>query len=106
MNAKIKKLNNFLLEKQQKVFFYMAVSIFALIILYVYFLFSSVSYTFAKEKKETELANLLSKNTEIQNDIFSSISKKNNLLANNNFEKIKKIEYIKKTSPVVATLVR
>ena len=106
MNAKIKKLNNFLLEKQQKIFFYMAVSIFALIILYVYFLFSSVSYTYAKEKKENELANLVLNNIETKNTLIRNELKVKDTELSNNFVKIKNIEYLRKSAPVVAALSR
>ncbi|HIP21677.1 MAG TPA: hypothetical protein EYG72_01860 [Candidatus Pacebacteria bacterium] len=104
MNLAIKKMNNYLLDKHNKVFVYFAFSIFALSMLYVFFLFMSVSYTYAQEKNNYKLNILITENIEQKNNIFKNeIKVKENIIANN-FVRIGAIEYIKKSNSIVVKL--
>ena len=64
MNVLIKKINNAILHKEQKVFFSLFFILTLSLFVSLYFLFSSVSYTYAIKKQENRLNSLLLENTE------------------------------------------
>ncbi len=104
MNIKIEKMNNYLLNKHNKVFISFSISIFILSIIYVYFLFMSVSYTYASEKKSYLLNTLITENVENKNYIFKKELESESKLITKNFVNIEKIKYINRTNPVVVKL--
>ena len=97
-------MNKYLLEKHNRVFVYFAFAIFLLSMFYVFFLFMSVSYTYAQEKNNYKLNTLIAENVEAKNNIFKNEVKVMDNIIATNFVKIDSIKYIKRSNPVVVKL--
>jgi hypothetical protein len=107
-NILLKKnsLDNYLLEKHNKLFILLIFTIFGLAILYVYFLFMSVSYTYASKANTEELNLLVAKNINIKTDLFKKEKLKEAELLTAKFVKLDNIKYLKTTEILVANIER
>lgn len=106
MNLSIKKMNNYLLDKNSKVILSLIFLIFILILSYVFFLFMSVSYTYASKNDSLRLNDLVFENVKNKMILFRGEKEVEKKLLNSKFVKLDKINYVSNSNKLVLNLNR
>ena len=99
-------MNNFLLEKNNKLNISLVFSIALLVILYIFFLLMSVTYTYSVKQDNYELTGLIADNVKIKSNLFKAEKQVEEEMLKDRFVKVDSIKYISTVNVLVSNLER